>query len=374
MRHCLPPAGLIAALVGVLAAGLTPAEARQAKGGFSEESARTADGVKIAWRLYKATKAGSGACVIMVPAQGQVDIKNNQAWHNEATRLATLGFNVATFDARGTGQSTDIVPTEFFLNRVNQQMVASRGNPAGKVTIDSKRDFKSGYYPMGVQDLAAVRNALDLKNDLGEVNTSSVYLYGVGDGAELGLFFLGTEYFRERQKPTLPIPAQYVSPRRNLFVGSEPAGQDYAGAVWLGASRTPTINAQAIKRLMSVPQTVALRAETPMLFVVGAKDNRGMTAAESIAQVTLSSKLRSVDAKGPPPRGLVLPRADVQLATIKKADAASATGLKLLGTNSGAEEAISKFLLEAEAERKGRTRQIRGWEKPLIIDVAGFGV
>ena len=371
MRYYLP-AGILAALVGLLGGARAPAQAPKAQGGFDIEQTRSADGVKIAWRLYKATKTGSNACIIMVPAPGQVDIKNNQAWHNEATRLAATGFNVATFDHRGTGQSTDIVPTEFFLNRVNQQMVVTRGNPAAKVTIDSKRDFKTGYYPMLVQDIAAVRSGLDLKNDLGEVNTSSVYLYGVGDGAELAMFFLGTEYFRERQKPTLPIPAQYVSPRRNLFIGSEPAGQDYAGAVWLSASRTTAINSQSLKRILSSAQTVNLRTETPMLFVVGEKDTRGMTAAKSLAQETLSSKLRDVDAKGSARPGLVLPRADVQLATIKKAPAA--VGLALLGANSGAEEAISKFLAEAEAERKGRTRQNRQWDKPLIIDVQGFGV
>lgn len=376
MRARLIAPGLLAALAGALVTGFAPAQTPKAEQtGFTERYVRSADGVKLAWRFYKSPKSTTGAVVILIPAQGQGDIKNNVKWHGEALRLAANGFHVATFDHRGVGQSTEVVPTEFWLNRVNQNLVASRGNPATKVAIDAKKDFKTGYYPMLVQDIAAVRLALDQLNDTNEVNTSTVYLYGVGTGAELGLFFLGAEYFRERQKPNLPIPIQYVSPRRNLFVGSEPAGQDYGGAVWLGPARTTAINSQSLKRLMTSPQTIAIRTETPMLFVVGEKDTKGMTNARSLAQESLGSKLKPVgDAGSSPPRGGRLPYADVSLATIKKADAAAATGLNLLGINSGAEDAILKFLKEAEAQRKGRPRQTRLWDRPLIIDVEGFGV
>ena len=372
----------VAGLVGTLAAGFALAQppkpapkAEPTTGGFTDQFVRSADGVKIAWRLYKATDSKAGSVVIMIPAPGQSAIETNRAWHDEAKRLAGKGFHVATFDHRGVGQSTDIVPNEFYVNAINVALVPAGGNPAAKTSINSQKDFKSGYYPMLVQDVAAVRSALDQLNDTGEVNTSTVYLYGSGDGASLGLFFLGTEWYRERQKPNLPIPIQIVTPRRGLFTGSEPAGQDYGGAVWLSASRNPALNSNALKAIALSPRAINLRTETPMLFVAGEKDTKGMREARSIAQDTLSAKLTPFDGKGKvAPRAGRLPQADVKLATIKKADAASASGLALLGNNTGAEDVILSFLEESESERKGRTRQVRLWDRPLIIDVRGFGV
>lgn len=322
----------------------------------------SADGVKISSRFYRSSNA-TGSTVIMVGATGQK--ADDAAWTSTAAQLAGSGFHVLQYDARGTGGSTDITPSVFFNNPFNRANVNPGSNVATKTTLTTK-DLRGGYHPMMVQDLAAARNALDQMNDNGDVNTSTVYLLGTGDAAGLGLFFLATEWMRERQKPNLAFPATYVSPRRGLLVGSEPAGRDYGGAVWISAARNPALDPQALKAAVLSPAAVDMKTETPMLFIFGSKDTKGKAAAATFANDILGAKMPKAGAKGTQVQ-------TVFLLPIDKAGAEAAVGLKLLGNATGAEERIVEFLTTKETERKNRTRKTRDWDKPLIIDVAAFG-
>jgi hypothetical protein len=288
-------------------------------------------------------------------------------WATAATKLVAQGYHVFRFDFRGHGKSTDVVPDEFWTNPFNKANVqVSRGSTASTDSSIKVEDFRPGYYPQLVQDLAAVRNQIDLMNDNGELNASSIYLFGAGDAANLGIFFIATEWLRERQRPNVGVPAQFVSPRRPLFPGADPAGLDYAGAIWLGPAKAPGgVSHTNLRNWVLNQFALKMRNETAMLFIFGEKDK----AAESYSK-TLFNEVLAVNAKSAPGAGNLMKPEFTYLREVK---GSGNTGMKLLGNQLGTEKIIEEFLSFVDKERKGRTRKIREWDKPLYIDVNAFG-
>lgn len=352
--------GLAAALFGLAA---VPAQAQTSP---EEKSFRTADGVKLRGLFYKAPKGASAPIVVMLHAYKANP--DEAVWADAAKRLVGQGYHVFRFDFRGHGKSTEVVPDEFWTNPVNKAHVAvTRGLRAATDNAIEFEDFRNSYYPMLVQDIAAVRNQIDLMNDNGEVNASSIYLFGAGDAVNLGMFFLATEWLRERQKPNVGIPPQFVSPRRPLFPGADPAGLDYAGALWLGPARAPQggISSNSLRNWVLSPFALKMRNETAMLFVHGEKDK----AAEGYGKELFNKVLAVGDRSAPGGVNLMKPES-TYLRDIKGSGNA---GVKLLGNQLGTEKMVEEFLTAVEKERKGKTRKIREWDKPLYIDVVGFG-
>ena len=354
-------AGLAAALIGWVASA--PAQAQNAP---EERSFRTTDGVKLRGLYYKTPKGGAAPVVIMLHAYKANP--DEAVWADTAKRLVGLGYHVFRFDFRGHGKSTDVDPAEFWTNPVNKAYVrVSQGMTTATDNSIKVEDFRTSYYPMLVQDLAAVRNQIDLMNDNGELNASSIYLFGAGDAANLGIFFIATEWLRERQKPNVGIPAQFVSPRRPLFPGADPAGLDYAGAIWLGPAKAPqgSVSHTNLRNWVLNQYALKMRNETAMLFAYGEKDK----AAESYSK-TLFNEVLAVNAKTASGVGTLMKPEFTYLRDIK---GSGNTGMKLLGNQLGTEKTIEEFLSFVDKERKGKTRKIREWDKPLYIDVQGFG-
>ncbi|HET6573175.1 MAG TPA: alpha/beta fold hydrolase [Fimbriiglobus sp.] len=356
-------AGLTVALFG---AGTAAAPA-QAPGTPEERSFRTADGVKLHGLFYKSPKGAAAPVVIMLHAYKANP--DEAVWAETAKQLVKRGYHVFRFDFRGHGKSTDIVPDEFWSNPVNKAMV--RVSPGSTAATDSSikfEDFRDSYYPMLVQDLAAVRNQIDLMNDNGDLNASSIYLFGAGDAVNVGMFFLATEWLRERRKPNLAVPPPYVSPRRGLFPPSaDPAGLDYIGAVWVGPAKAPrgSISSNDLRKWVLSPYAFKMRNETAMLFVYGEKDR----AAESYSK-TLFNEVLAVNARAASGVGNLMKPEWTFLRDVK---GSGNTGMKLLGNQLSTEKTIEDFFATIDKERKGRTRKIREWDKPLYIDVLGFG-
>jgi pimeloyl-ACP methyl ester carboxylesterase len=356
-----------AVLVVALSGAYAPAQTQAPE----EKSFKTADGVKLRGLFYKSPKGGSAPVVLMLHAYKANP--DEAVWADTAKMLVGQGYNVLRFDFRGHGKSTDVDPAEFFdvrqpwgpINKANVK-IGPGLSPATKNTIKYV-DFSPNYFPMLVQDLAAARNLIDQMNDTGELNASSIYLLGAGEAAPLGLFFVATEWLRERSKPNVPVPPQFVSPRRQLFPGSDPAGMDYAGAIWLGPAKAPALVPTELRNWVVSAFALKMRTETPMLFLYGEKDK----AAEAVAKAFYDSVLM-VDAKAGP-SGAKLPRPEQTFR--REIKGSGNAGVKLLGNNLGTEKMIEDFLREVEKERKGKTRKVRDWEKPLYIDVGsgGFG-
>lgn len=331
-----------------------------------EKSFETADGVKLRGLFYRGPKGPSGPVVLMLHAYKANP--DEAVWSDTAKLLVEKGFSVFRFDFRGHGKSTDVVPAKFWINPVNKQNVAlTRGFTHATDSSIKYDDFRSNYYPMLVQDLAAARNVLDQMNDTGEVNASSIYLLGAGDAANLGLFFLATEWLRERQKPNVGVPPNFVSPRRSLFPGADPAGMDYAGAIWLGPARAPAggITTRQLQEWVISPYALQLRNDTSMLFLYGEKDSAGAGVAKSLYNDVLMVKKTA----GPGGQKLLPP----EQTFLREVPKTALSGVKLLGNNVGTEKMVDDFLTAVEKERKGKTRKTREWDKPLIIDVQAFG-
>jgi len=331
---------------------------------LEELAFKTADGVKIVGKLYKSPK---GAQPVVLMLHDYKADPNEVVWNDTAKLLASKDYNVLRFDFRGHGKSTDVIPGEFWIRPENRNLVSLGGkNPAVKSSI-SYKEFRQNYFPMLVQDIAAARHQIDVLNDNGIVNASTIYLLGVGDAASLGMLYLASEWSRERQKPNTAVVPNFVSPNRYLFPNIDPAGMDFGGAIWLSPTRNPSISNQNLKDWALSPRTVNLRTETAMLFVHGEKDTKSAAVAKYLYKDVLM-----VEARTNPISGQKLIRPEQTF--IRDIKGSNATGTALLGHQLGTEEMIEKFLKAVDNERRSRTRKTREWDKPLIVEVQQFGV
>lgn len=361
----------------------TPLVVAQPKPGDpKEETAETADGVKIRCRFYKAAKEGNNSCVILM-SEYLAD-PNAAQWDNLARFLATdCGLNVVRFDWRGHGQSKEIVPEKFWAQQWNQNKVTGYNRRPLKTTIEYK-DFKADYYPMLVNDLAAVRNLLDLKNDDRQVNTRSVYLVSTGNSAALAFLFLAVEWNRQSVKPeprgvNLAVP-DIVGAGQRREPGTDCAGKDYAGVIFLSPSRkynyeygnqkgTDSIPSHVIKNLVSRWSKDTLGGGDPrgtagMLFLVGEKDTDGMRDATYFHHDVMAADTKS---------SRIEPMKNTRLFPIK---GAKESGVDLLDKRNTlkTEDMIQAFIQKIEDDRKRLNPTDRKYDKPFRINLSSFGI
>jgi pimeloyl-ACP methyl ester carboxylesterase len=338
------------------------------------KSFKSADGVTLNGLFYKSAKGGNSPVVVLLHEYKKDP--NDTRWDGTAKLLAASGFNALRFAFRGHGDlkalhSKDIDAGDFFggpYSGPNRALV-SAPNPAAKATIDP-RDFRTGYQPMLVQDLAAARTLLDQMNDTGECNTSSIYLVGAGDTVNLGFLFLASEWHRERERVrTFFGVVPPVTALRPLIGDVGPAGQDYAGCVWLGPTTDPSnYPVEKIKLWVNDVSGLKLRNETPMLFLYGGADPKGKAGATAYYDTVLKAGVKA--AAG----GAALPGIGHLTYKEEVGKGVKNLGATLLGNNLGTEQRILAYLAAMEKERKNKPRKNRDFEKPLYIDVRSFGV
>ena len=349
-----------------VAAAKAAAIQKHAKETLAEEvSFKSVDGVKLSGLFYKALDAAKPVVLMLH------DYKADPAagvWDDTARLCLAKGFNVLRFDFRGHGKSTEVIPGEFWVRRENSSLIngGTAANVATKTAI-KHADFRPAYFPMLVQDIAAARNYLDQLNDSGTVNTSTVYLLGAGDAAGLGFLYMASEWSRERIKPNVGVPAQYVSARRALFPSSEPAGPDIGGAIWLGPTRNQSIPPAGLKQWCLNAATVELRSQTRMLFVYGDKDTKGAAFSKFLFSDVLVIDRRTTS------DGTVLSKPEF-VSYLRGIKDSAATSTKLLGNALGTEKLIGDFLKDIDKDRSAKTRKSREWDKPLWINVSDYGL
>jgi pimeloyl-ACP methyl ester carboxylesterase len=347
-----------------------------------EETAETADGVKLRCRFYAATKEGNGSCAILM---GDYTADPNAAqWDNLARFLAKdCGINVMRFDWRGHGQSKDVIPDKFWKESWNQLKVTGYNRKPIKASIDFK-DFKADYFGMLVNDLMAVRTLLDQKNDDRKVNTRTVYLIATGSAAPLAQFFLAVEWNRQSVKPlptgvALAVPDIIRSNGRRQ-PGTDVAGKDYAGVVLLSPSRSFNYEYGTQKGKSSIPNQIMkdfvskyskdiqgggdLRGSTGMLFIVGEKDADGVKDA-----TFFHTDVMAADAKS----SKLEPMKNTKLIQLK---GAKERGVELLDKRNSlkTEDLIQAFIEKIEGDRKRLNPTDRKYDKPWRVDLGSFGV
>ena len=219
--------------------------------------------------------------------------------------------------------------------------------------------------PVAVVLFAAARLHLDLKNDQSQVNTSSIYLIGAGDAATLGMLWLASEWQRPAIRPTIigatgvEVPYK-LSPTPGVFPDVE-AGRDIAGAIWLTATKPSMIPAATVAEWSK--DAPKLRENNPMLFLVGAKDQTGVSASKFFyKQVLVAEGNRPLQVK---------PLDQTFLTELK---GIKLSGAALLGNNAqtGTETEITKFLTGRQKDRVAVTAKARKWDSPYFINLPAF--
>lgn len=183
----------------------------------------TGDGAKLSARYHPSAESGGKSPAVLI-LDDLGDDARPLVCDEVARGLAKEGCSVLCFDFRGTGKSRGVEP-EFWDDPINQKFVKGYKADEPPETI-RHADFKPGYLPTLVNDVAAARAFLERRNDARDCNTAQIYVIGFGRGATLGQVWLASEWGRYR-----------VSGAQGK-VATRPEGRDVAGCVWVGPQLT----------------------------------------------------------------------------------------------------------------------------------------
>ena len=236
------------------------------------ERIATVDGVDLNAKFYpcRDAKSKNPPVVLMLHPLGESSAKKN--WQALAEVLSEKAA-VLTFDFRGHGQSTDILPEQFwkipFNKNVSHIKNANKSALENKNTIEFK-EFEKQYYTALINDIAACKLYLDHKHNQGACNSSRLILLGAEEGATLGTIWLNSEWHRHRliQNPINLAMAPDVKAE----------GPDVIGCVWLSA------RSQLGTRTVSIGSTLSIPLKdkaVPMVFLYGEEDEKAKSVANN---------------------------------------------------------------------------------------------
>ena len=366
---------LLLGVAALVAVGVSAPAHGQAKIETTEVNFPSADGVELQGVLYKSVKPGPQPCVILLHSPTVADNKGSATgdWHGLAQTLAGEGFNVLRFDFRGHGKSDLIKSKAEFWNNpkitVNARsfpvLFNKKPQPdAFKSTEYIKKNATSPYIPMLANDVMAARVMLDVKNDSGDLNTSSTYLIGAGDATIVGMLYLMAEWDRPQvQQPgvnieSLPLTQQDLF---NLKGKPEWAGKDIAGAIWLSPTK-PTLPQQTILQAW-VKNKPQIRDANKMMFVYGADDLPAKDATNYYFNQALIAD---------PPKNSGIKLDPIRLTKKVEIKKSKLSGVDLLGKDLGTETEIVKYLKDLETDRKNVARVTRNWTVSPYIDPVAY--
>jgi len=264
-------------------------------------------------------------------------------WHQLAGQLQKEGFAVLSFDFRGFGNSKSVSPKfwEFPHNRQGIKGASKKNPPA---SIDEK-DFSQGYFINLVNDIAAARAYLNIKNDANEINSSNIILIGAGQGATLGALWLASECRRQKDNQSDRLFPGMLPQFRSL---DEPEGNDVAGAVWL--TIYPTLEQKAVGRsVINALVEETKKAKIPTYFLYAKNDKKANDF------LNLNSDLKSLFTENSKKKGGVKEKA--------VPGAGELAGSKLLSGRLKTAEFILDYVNNVVEERGNRTRKDRQDQK-----------
>ncbi len=382
MRRWMVAPLMLAAALGMTMWSDIPEAQAQGKGAPPEvETIRTADGMKLQGLFHATTKPKTGSAatsptVLFLYPPGVDRSMAKGDWESLANTLNAEGFNVFRFDWRGHGKSTDILDPVgdntnpgFWTNPLtgpwNTRFIRGSNKRPPKNDLFVK-EISPSYFPMYVQDLAAVRQHLDVKNDQKQLNSSSLYVIASEDAAALTLLWLTAEWNRPSIHPVLGAGEMYIMvPSPGIRTVPE-AGNDIAGAIFLSGSR-PMLNSFSPNTIQAwIKNTLKIRDVNPMLFLYGDQDSQGKAAAKFLFEDALV-------AEGNKQLGV---RALEQTFMREVKGGKGLRGVALLGQNGTlkTEDTILAYLNQLEKERGNKVPLTHDYKTPYYINVTAFGV
>jgi predicted esterase len=240
---------------------------------------QTIDGVELRAFFYQSSKKNAPTILVLHNLGSHSQVKG---WKDLAAALQP-SYSVMLFDFRGHGESKEVDPTVFWKYEPNRLAAKQGGTPGKGATIDYKNfDTTGNYYPVLVNDIAAVKGFLDRRSDSGGCNTSSFILIGDGKGAALGAIWLNSEYHRYRMN----IGAVGIT------IDNRPEGKDTIAAIFL--SPTNKLGKRRLT-LSSILDQAGRQQATPMVFMYGDSDEDSKTIAKGLEKALKP-------AKGPSPK------------------------------------------------------------------------
>jgi hypothetical protein len=361
-------AAAVALLAGLAGPPPAPAQVKPV-----EENFTTADGVRLRGLFHRSPRPAEGDPVVVLlypPGPGH-SMDSPGDWAGLTATLNGKGFHVFRFDWRGHGKSTDITDPDEFWNRKappftatgiwNQKYVKGLKDKPVRNTLSVQKDIDPRYFPVYVNDLCAARMHLDAKNDLGLLNTSSVYLIGAGDTATLGLLWMAAEWLRPAIHPMLGGGRMYTITPTKVVV-NPPAGADIAGAVWLSATRPPQVKEKVLEGWVDIAPK--MRANNPMLFLYGAQEpaKPGADGKFFFEHVLTAGGSKTTN---PLDQTFLTPISGTRL-----------SGVDLIGKGSdlSTRETILRYLAARQKDRVSVVRKERKYVTPYYINLAHFGL
>lgn len=316
-----------------------PSEAQDGKG--EKVRINTVDGVELHGVFY-AGKRNAATILMLHPLN---EDSRKKAWVSLAEALNKEGFSVLTFDFRAHGQSKTVDPDVFWKIAANRQV---KGWEKKKTEIEYK-DLGTSYYPVLVNDIAAVKAFLDNRNDSGACNTSSFMLLGAESGAALGAIWLNAEWKRYSYLPPnlmLGMPAQY---------GKNPEGKNVIAAVWLSPS-----NKLGSTRVVSLTNLLVPPARdngTPMYFLYSEEDPASKATCKSLEK-SIKGIAKKTDEKYR------------YTAAVGIKGGGKLTGMNLLQKSLGTDDAIVEYVKNVN-EAKGNEWEEREFRKNQYVWMMG---
>ncbi|NBR07003.1 MAG: hypothetical protein EBT92_14735 [Planctomycetes bacterium] len=242
---------------------------------------RTHDGVLLSGKFYASAKPKEGASVILLHdfTFRKGGDSSQDGWEKLALDLQAAGQSVLSFDFRGHGKSIGVTPN--FWQQLHNTVL-----PGAKMQVKPTKinfsEFTAGYYPNLVNDIAAAKSFLDIKNDDGEANSSNIIVIGAGEGATLGALWMASEWRRLSCEVVdvtqgggilnlkAPGPKKIVL---KAMPAVDPEGSAQLAAIWLSLS--PTIAGKSFStqiplwlKDISMPRSRRVQ----MVFVTGTDD------------------------------------------------------------------------------------------------------
>ena len=199
------------------------------------------------------------------------------------------------------------------------------------------------------------------------------FLVGTGDAASLGLAWLTAEWKRPATFPNVSALGfgvanyEYVPQPLNGGVVSE-AGADIGGAVWLTATRPPSVPARVMQDWVSKANYAPkLRENNPMLFLYAEKDKDGQKQSAFFFNEVLVAD--------PKTKGGPLDRLEQTFMKEVKGGE-QLQGVKLLGQNAAlkTEDTIVSYFAALQKVRQKLASKARKFDTPYFISPRDFAL
>lgn len=282
----------ICSLMMVFAFGIVLAIPSRAKAEGSDVNFKTYDGVIISGKYFQSMKPKESATIILLHnftyRKGRDD--QGEQWEKFATDLQAAGHSVLMFDFRGHGKSVN-VDQKFWDHPINKTLPGA----TKKLSKIGYTEFPASYYPNLVNDIAAAKSFLDVRNDDGEANTRNLVVIGAGEGATLGALWMASEWRRvpsEVIKLASPVGIINTRPMQEKMLlkatpATDPEGASQLAAIWMSIS--PTVAGKSMSQLPSWIKdiTMARTRRVQMVFVTNKEDKTSDDFSLKLLKVAL---------------------------------------------------------------------------------------